>query len=763
MSFPLEILEAFQWRAASSISGGEQLAYFGTTEANNQIEHQLATELKALELAEIHAIIENDERVGTIVTYLDESLAELEKMEALLSLYRTQLNMVDEDVVHIESQNRGLQVQISNQRALLEEIENIMQTIRIPDSALDALTQEPLDSQRGIDELETAAASLYKAILSVRDLNNVAAVAAASEDKVEQHKRHAQQFCKRVYEFLIVMFKYQAGLVLNDKTNARLKAELRLPSHSSMEKYLERYCGLTLFTKEIDPPRYQQLCASYFATSSELHKTEILELSSALRTKIRKPNEDELEATFAAQTSPTVGKMNARNPLSKFEKRDKKDVNSSADSFTIGEALLKFLTQLIPHVQREQNFVIDFLHVHSGSEDNDGIITYAGYSGLEGYFKRAALNHAQKAILNSKLNDILSVMDLIFGFLPGEIKDWIEKMVAMDSMQIVGVMMALDSVLSSEKFARNEFLTKILEIQQRKALNMFEQNVKEQLKAIETTRLTVKKRKGVVSFISTFPDFVLRVERQLSFGESPDCPTRSLVNQLYEQIIQAMFEALQTMAKSEGDSAASSGGASQEDRDKDRLNYHTLIIENMHHFVTTVSKINVIALKVSLEKAKEQYDHNLALYIRLVLRRPLARFIDYFQGLEELLRTTEPSQVSQHNQYTKSSLKRMISSLDKKDLKKSIESLSKRVDKHFTDLVNPSAENSVVMETVWNACQKELIRMIEDWQSLIEKCYGVNSQSEVTSNGGTAEKNVPKLEFGTEDVKHAFLKYRPGS
>ncbi|KAA1108411.1 hypothetical protein PGT21_012021 [Puccinia graminis f. sp. tritici] len=100
----------------------------------------------------------------------------------------------------------------------------------------------------------------------------------------------------------------------------------------------------------------------------------------------------------------------------------------------------------------------------------------------------------------------------------------------------------------------------------------------------------------------------------------------------------------------------------------------------MNHFVTTVSKINAPALKASLEKAKEQYDHNLALYIRLVLQRPLARFIDYFQGIDELLRTTEPTQIPQHSQYTRASLKRVISTQDKKDIKKSIETLSKRVD-----------------------------------------------------------------------------------
>lgn len=53
--------------------------------------------------------------------------------------------------------------------------------------------------------------------------------------------------------------------MLNDKIKRGSKPSLKLHSHESMEKYLERYCGLTLFIKEIDEARYQQLCAVEFA------------------------------------------------------------------------------------------------------------------------------------------------------------------------------------------------------------------------------------------------------------------------------------------------------------------------------------------------------------------------------------------------------------------------------------------------------------------------------------------------------------------
>lgn len=49
--------------------------------------------------------------------------------------------------------------------------------------------------------------------------------------------------------------------------------------------------------------------------------------------------------------------------------------------------------------------------------------------------------------------------------------------------------------------------------------------------------------------------------------------------------------------------------------------------ENMHHFVTVVSKMKIAGLKRALGRAKERYDENMNLYIRLILRRPCAKLI----------------------------------------------------------------------------------------------------------------------------------------
>lgn len=100
----------------------------------------------------------------------------------------------------------------------------LQQTVHIPSPVIDSLVQEPLDSQKGISNLEKSITSLYKAILSVQDLSHVA---AASDDSVDKYTRDAKQFCKRVYEFLVVMFKYQvilSFLRLHVPTNRQLIA-----------------------------------------------------------------------------------------------------------------------------------------------------------------------------------------------------------------------------------------------------------------------------------------------------------------------------------------------------------------------------------------------------------------------------------------------------------------------------------------------------------------------------------------------------------
>lgn len=87
----------------------------------------------------------------------------------------------------------------------------------------------------------------------------------------------------------------------------------------------------------------------------------------------------------------------------------------------------------------------------------------------------------------------------------------------------------------------------------------------QQIKMIDETKLTSKKRQGVAHFIKYFPLYVSRVEQQLTGAD--ELEIRAQVDTAYEKMVHSMFESLKQMATLDGDG-----------EDKGQLNYHVLLV-----------------------------------------------------------------------------------------------------------------------------------------------------------------------------------------
>lgn len=84
------------------------------------------------------------------------------------------------------------------------------------------------------------------------------------------------------------------------------------------------------------------------------------------------------------------------------------------------------LEQMAPLIYQEDDFITDFLQV------NDAALTFADYMGLDNYFRRQASRSA--GISQSTMKLVRGAMDLIFGFLPAELKIWLDTALAKDNM-----------------------------------------------------------------------------------------------------------------------------------------------------------------------------------------------------------------------------------------------------------------------------------------------------------------------------------------
>lgn len=90
------------------------------------------------------------------------------------------------------------------------------------------------------------------------------------------------------------------------------------------------------------------------------------------------------------------------------------------------QALGYILEQIAPQIYRESDFIADFLQI------NDAGLTFADYAGLDNYFRRQAARSAGLSQSTAKL--VRGAMDLIFGFLPTELKQWIDTAIAKDAL-----------------------------------------------------------------------------------------------------------------------------------------------------------------------------------------------------------------------------------------------------------------------------------------------------------------------------------------
>lgn len=111
-----------------------------------------------------------------------------------------------------------------------------------------------------------------------------------------------------------------------------------------------------------------------------------------------------------------------------------------------------------------------------------------------------------------------------------------------------------------------------------------------------------------------------------------------------------------------------------------------------------------------------------------VVTKELSIYQDFFDGIERLLKTTAPTQVSFNSTYSKSALKRTLKEYTSKDMRKNVEALYKRVEKHFsvssdTPGSAPTTEEGTALQDVWTACQDELVGQTETFSRLISQCY----------------------------------------
>ena len=225
--------------------------------------------------------------------------------------------------------------------------------------------------------------------------------------------------------------------------------------------------------------------------------------------------------------------------------------------------------------------------------------------------------------------------------------------------------------------------------------------------------------------MKTFPNFSIALENMLPPTRSLDhLPVRATVNNAYDRINKAMFESLKFIAK-ESPMVAQAAAAAGDPEDKEALNYHILLIENMNHYIEEVAVRNNPVLEDWNFRARAEMNEHLELYLAAVIRRPLGKLLDFLESTESLIRNnpSSPTSVATRASHSRSTFKKILSGYDAKEIKRGIETLKKRVDKHFGDGDDTAGLSRELVTKVFRECEGRYLQIGERVNKVVKDVY----------------------------------------
>ncbi|CAK7264029.1 hypothetical protein SEPCBS119000_000791 [Sporothrix epigloea] len=677
---------------------------------------------------------EEDERVETVKKGIDMAIDECEELDNLLTLYSVELSTLSDDIAYIEAQGQGLQVQAANQKLLRKELESLLDTCAITATDLEVLRTAPLETTSGVEAVEAALVLLFNVMSKIdpsmssggaADAAVLAQLADAAgenlgslnadfgqmrivREKKEIYKAENDAFMRRLVIFMASQFD-EAFTQTRKAMEGALSKKVDPRNHDVGRDLLWKYSPLVLYAREVDLPNWNRLLQIYEEKSSPLYKSEFRDLLMAWKKNAHKHTGDDSEILFTAlqekkeegiattarkltvKRSQTLARS-LRSPLGDGggasgiganSSRSHLDKTSSDSRRHAYEVFASVLDELLPVVQMEQNFVIDMFHATTLQQaDFTEVVAACRPAERRGCMDLRRLRTMEPD--RELARRVTRAMEVIFSFLEQDLQNLIDWVLAAEALQGIGVMATLERKMAEVGASNQEFMHTVLQRLHGALEGRFGKFVDEQIRAIEETKVKIKKRKGVIGFMRIFPNFSAAVENMLADIE-PSLPICRNVDGAYNRILRSMFDSLKVIARENPTMGVAAAG-SADPEDKEALNFHILLIENMNHYLEDVD--NSRGLQVlddwKAAAAAELAEH-MGLYLNAVMRRPLGRLLEHLENVEsQLAAGRTPATVAAQPSNSKAMFNKVLGSYDAKEVRKGIETLRKRVEKHFS-------------------------------------------------------------------------------
>ncbi|XP_007890957.2 exocyst complex component 1 isoform X2 [Callorhinchus milii] len=687
---------------------------------------KLSSELQVLDGANIQSIMASEKQVNILMQLLDEALKEVDQIEHKLSSYEEMLQSVKEQMDHISQSNDLIQLSNTNNLKLLEEIEFLVNHLDLSKGHIKALTDGDLSSSKGIEACTNAAEALLQCMnIALRPghghLHSV-------QQQQQQFKELREQFARRLANHLNNVFvqQFTQNLTLyyrrasyysvsghdQSSTLAQHSIELTLPKHQPFHRDLLRYAKLMEWLKNTDHEKYEGLNKNYVDYICRLYEREIKEFFEVAKIKMTGTSKEGKKFGLHGSSGKLTGSTSSLNKLTVQGAGSRRSQSSSlldmgnmsssdldvADRTKFDKIFEQVLSELEPLCLAEQDFISKFFKLQQNpallgtimvdSEEMDG-----------GILSRQQNPLADKHSVPSEKEEagiIRSMMIKVFRCIEPELNNLISLGDKIDSFNSLYMLVKMSHhVWTAENVDPASFLSTTLGNVLVTVKRNFDKCILNQIKQMEEVKISKKSKVGILPFVSGFEEFAELAESIFRIAER-----RGDLNKAYSRLIRAVYNNVEKVAN-----------------ESQKTPRDVVMMENFHHIFSTLSRLKIACLEIERKEAKQKYTEYLQAYVIYSLGQPLEKLNHFFEGIEaRVAQGIREEEVSYQLAFNKQELRKVIKEYPGKEVKKGLDNLYKKVDKHLCEEEN-------LLQVVWHSMQDEFIRQYKHFEGLIGRCY----------------------------------------
>ncbi|VDN90912.1 unnamed protein product [Brugia pahangi] len=628
----------------------------------------LTSQLQLLDGANIQSIMDSEAAVNELIGLVEDALEEVDFLDKELDNFDQLLYHVRDSVELIEEKDSLGCVERKNTRILKDFLSELVTTVDIvSEDHIRALQSANLSDPISISRCCAAARALQA--YSAAKVNPSMHLMVSYKERTEQLNHLTDRFIEKLIAHMSALFSN-----LNDLMEVSDWHEIAVQKQSERFHALRPFSDLMGWLKSVRPSVYQTLIQRYVQNTKLIYKKEFERFFEGVNGELSKIVDFERRTTLrGSETMKSIAEKSLH-------------AESKVDSKEVIRLVEVVLGEIGPVVESEQKFCTRFFHMAA-----DLLValetqsTSSGDSGIMG-----------KNVEKQVTDQVRAILSPLFESLHDHFDKFIKSCCQLQQPFVFVLFVFLSNKAPLLQDASSYFSVMVfgrLVVLVKRQMDAYLDSKSYQLAEIKFSK---RVRIGILESVYQFVKLARIAEAAFVGTER-----RADLDRWYIQLITSLKDGIECAAISPFSKSPAA----------------VVRFENYHHLYSILSELKIDCLDWQRKEAKKAYQDNIQIYVKELMGRPLEKIHHFFESIENLIRQgVKPEEVAFHQQFSRLELKKVISLYPEKEIKKGLEQLYKKIEKHLTD-------DSPLLQVVWRNMQDEFLKQLKHYNEVMGQCY----------------------------------------